>query len=116
MARSCLLSNGEAFVRGARDGDVYFRFPSHSRSLPHPDIRSFLALGSLANSCHHDDGRDDLSDAMGIVHSKVLGGANPHGSGRGILQVGIGAYRYVSLSLMSISQGIRLAKIQRNET
>ncbi|KAL3796641.1 hypothetical protein ACHAW5_008916 [Stephanodiscus triporus] len=32
-------------------------------------------------------------DAMGIVHSKVLGGANPHGSGRGILQVGMGAYR-----------------------
>ena len=33
---------------------------------------------------------------MSIVHSKVLGGANPHGSGWGILQVGIGAYRYVS--------------------
>ncbi|KAL7549386.1 hypothetical protein ACHAWF_012657 [Thalassiosira exigua] len=27
---------------------------------------------------------------MGIVHSKVLGGANPYGSGRGILEVGRG--------------------------
>lgn len=81
---------------GAGDGDAFFRFPL-AFSLPHPYIRSFLALGSLANSCRHDDdGREDLSDAMSIVHSKVLGGANPHGSGWGILQVGIGAYRYVS--------------------
>ncbi|KAL7542587.1 hypothetical protein ACHAXR_012335 [Thalassiosira sp. AJA248-18] len=34
-------------------------------------------------------------EAMGIVHSKVLGGANPYGSGRGILEVGRGAYRGV---------------------
>ena len=34
---------------------------------------------------------------MGIVHSKVLGGANLYGSGRGILEVGKGAYRYVDL-------------------
>mmetsp|Transcript_20750 Transcript_20750/g.45023 ORF Transcript_20750/g.45023 Transcript_20750/m.45023 type:complete len:814 (-) Transcript_20750:52-2493(-) len=32
-------------------------------------------------------------EAMGIVHSKVLGGANPYGSGRGIVEVGKGAYR-----------------------
>jgi len=34
-------------------------------------------------------------EAMGIVHSKVLGGANPYGSGRGIVEVGKGAYRGV---------------------
>jgi len=34
-------------------------------------------------------------EAMVIVHSKVLGGANPYGSGRGILDVGKGAYRGV---------------------
>ena len=34
---------------------------------------------------------------MGIVHSKVLGGSNLYGSsdGRGIVDVGKGAYRYV---------------------
>lgn len=34
-------------------------------------------------------------EATGIVNSKVLGGANPYGTGRGILDVGRGAYRYV---------------------
>ena len=33
-------------------------------------------------------------DALGIVNSKVLGGANPYGTGRGILEVGRNAYRY----------------------
>lgn len=33
-------------------------------------------------------------EAMGIVHSKVLGGGS-QGSGRSILDVGKGAYRYV---------------------
>ena len=34
---------------------------------------------------------------MGIVHSKVLGGSNLYGSsdGKGIVDVGKGAYRYV---------------------
>ena len=35
-----------------------------------------------------------VREAMGIVHSKILGGANPYGSGRGLLDVGKGAYRY----------------------
>ena len=30
---------------------------------------------------------------MGIVRSKVFGGANPYGTGRGITDVGKGAYR-----------------------
>ena len=34
-----------------------------------------------------------LSEAMGIVRSKVYGGANPYGTGRGIIDVGKGAYR-----------------------
>ena len=40
-----------------------------------------------------------VSEAMGIVHSKVLGGANLYGSGRGILDVGKGAYRYADAGL-----------------
>lgn len=31
---------------------------------------------------------------MGIIHSKVLGGANAYGSGRGILDIGKGAYMF----------------------
>lgn len=34
-----------------------------------------------------------IRDAMGIVRSKVFGGANPYGTGRGIIDVGKGAYR-----------------------
>lgn len=64
------------------------------------EIHSFvhgLASETLAYRTIATKMREDLRDAMGIVHSKVLGGANPHGSGRGILQVGMGAYRYVLL-------------------
>lgn len=32
-------------------------------------------------------------DAIGIVYSKALGGSNPYGDGRGIFDVGRGAYR-----------------------
>ena len=103
MARCCLLSNGEAFVRGARDGDVYFSSPSHSRSLIHTSGR-FSRWARWKIRVATTRGREDLSDAMGIVHSKILGGANPHGSGRGILQVGMGAYRYVSPLLMRINK------------
>ena len=35
-----------------------------------------------------------IREAMGIVHSKLFTG-NPYGSGRGIIDVGRGAYRYV---------------------
>ena len=42
-------------------------------------------------------------EAMGIVHSKVFGGANPYGTGRGLIEVGKGAYRYVFLSCLSNS-------------
>jgi hypothetical protein len=34
-----------------------------------------------------------IREAMGIVRSKVFGGANPYGTGRGIIDVGKGAYR-----------------------
>mmetsp|Transcript_25994 Transcript_25994/g.53780 ORF Transcript_25994/g.53780 Transcript_25994/m.53780 type:complete len:718 (+) Transcript_25994:582-2735(+) len=34
-------------------------------------------------------------EAMGIVHAKVLGGANPYGSGKGIIAIGKGAARGV---------------------
>ena len=34
-----------------------------------------------------------LREAMGIVRSKVYGGANPYWTGRGIIDVGKGAYR-----------------------
>ena len=30
---------------------------------------------------------------MGIVRSKVFGGANPYGTGRSIIDIGKGAYR-----------------------
>jgi fluoride ion exporter CrcB/FEX len=56
-----------------------------STNLPLNCLSCFL-LGLLCS------GRD----AMGIVYSKVLGGANPYGSnGRNILDIGKGAYRGV---------------------
>ena len=47
--------------------------------------------------CTHLILRNICRDAMGIVHSKVLGGSNLYGSsdGKGIVEVGKGAYRYV---------------------
>lgn len=32
-------------------------------------------------------------DAIGIVYSKAFGGSNPYGDGRGIFDIGRGAYR-----------------------
>ena len=57
-------------------------------------IHSYRAGEQCSNSqkrtyCIHDDDRD----AIGIVYSKAFGGSNPYGDGRGIFDVGQGAYR-----------------------
>ncbi len=39
---------------------------------------------------------------MGIVRSKVFGGANPYGTGKSIIDVGNVAYRYVVFESIEI--------------
>ncbi|KAL9190355.1 hypothetical protein ACHAXT_007566, partial [Thalassiosira profunda] len=63
-------------------GSVFSEDSALGTNLP-LNICSCFAMGLLCS------GRE----AMGIIHSKVLGGSSPYGSGRGLLDVGRGAYR-----------------------
>ena len=57
------------------------------------EIHTYRAGEQCTNSQKRTYFIHDHRDAIGIVYSKAFGGSNTYGDGRGIFDIGRGAYR-----------------------